>query len=246
METLKKINSEIEENSEKRKAKSETSFTFQWLPISSFRHFAISPFRHFAISLFILLSTSSYAQLSNSALQEGFSKSYSFESRGNFADAITSMKAIYQEDSYEINLRLGWVTYLAGQFTESSAYYQKAIKLKPYSIEAKIGFANPASALGNWDQVISEYNAVLAIDPQNTLVNYRMGSIFYGRKDYAKAEKYLEKVVNLYPFDFDAMILYAWTNFKLGKLREAQVLFNKALLMRPKDAGALEGLGLIK
>ncbi|MEI6886290.1 MAG: tetratricopeptide repeat protein, partial [Bacteroidota bacterium] len=71
-------------------------------------------------------------------------------------------------------------------------------------------------------------------------------SIFYGRKDYAKAEKYLEKVVNLYPFDFDAMILYAWTNFKLGKLREAQVLFNKALLMRPKDAGALEGLGLIK
>lgn len=156
------------------------------------------------------------------------------------------MKAIYQEDSYEINLRLGWATYLAGQFTESSAYYQKAIKLKPYSIEAKIGFANPASALGNWDQVVTEYNSVLSIDPQNTLVNYRMGSIFYGRKDYAKAEKYLEKVVNLYPFDFDAMILYAWTNFKLGKMREAQVLFNKTLLMRPKDAGALEGLGLIK
>jgi len=196
--------------------------------------------------LFTVFAFSSFSQLSNSALQEGFSKSYSFESRGNFADAITSMKAIYQEDSYEINLRLGWVTYLAGQFTESSAYYQKAIKLKPYSIEAKIGFANPASALGNWDQVISEYNAVLAIDPQNTLVNYRMGSIFYGRKDYAKAEKYLEKVVNLYPFDFDSMVLFAWTNFRLGKLREAQVLFNKALLMRPKDAGALEGLGLIK
>ena len=200
----------------------------------------------FAISLFLISSLQVFSQTNYTTLQETFSKSYAYESRGNFMDAITAMKSVYQEDSYEINVRLGWVTYLAGQFTESSAYYQKAIKLKPYAIEARIGFANPASALGNWDQVISEYNQVLSIDPQNTTVNYRMGSIYYGRKDYAKAEKYLEKVVNLYPFDFDSMVLYAWTNYRLGKLREAQVLFNKALLMRPNDASAKEGLGLIK
>jgi tetratricopeptide (TPR) repeat protein len=156
------------------------------------------------------------------------------------------MKTIYQADSYEINLRLGWVTYLAGLFTESSAYYQDAIKLKPYSIEAKFGVVYPASALGNWEQVITQYNDILTIDPQNTLANYRMGSIYYGRKDFVKAEKYLEKVVNLYPFDYDSMVLYAWTNLKLGKTREAQVLFNKVLLIRPKDVSALEGLALIK
>jgi len=53
-------------------------------------------------------------------------------------------------------------------------------------------------------------------------------------------------VINLYPFDYDTMILYAWTNFKLGKLREAQVMFNKVLLNKPKDASAMEGLSLIK
>jgi len=200
------------------------------------------------LTLVVLLfcSISLNAQNNYAIQQDAFSKSYAFESRGNFSDAITSLKAVYQEDSYEFNLRLGWVTYLAGLFTESSAYYQKAIKLKPYSIEAKLGFANPASALGNWDQVISEYNEILNIDPQNTTVNYRMGSIYYGRKDYTKAEKYLEKVVNLYPFDYDSMILYAWTEYRLGKLREALVLFNKVLLMRPKDVSATEGLGLIK
>ena len=203
-------------------------------------------YRYFAISLLLILALPTFAQTDYPAQQAAFSKSYAYESRGNFTDAITTMKGIYQEDSYEINLRLGWVTYLAGQFTESSAYYQKAIKLKPYAIEAKIGFANPASALGNWDQIITQYNDILAIDPQNTLINYRMGSILYGRKDYAKAEKYLEKVVNLYPLDYDSMVLYAWTEYRLGKLREAQVLFNKALLMRPKDASATEGLGLIK
>ena len=246
MEILNEVRMEVrEEDRDKVRNKNRENFCVPRLTVHGSRFTAHVP-RATLLILFTVIAFSGFSQISNSALQEGFSKSYAFESRGNFTDAITSMKSIYQEDSYEINLRLGWVTYLAGQFTESSAYYQKAIKLKPYSIEAKIGFANPSSALGNWDQVISEYNAVLAIDPQNTLVNYRMGSIFYGRKDYAKAEKYLEKVVNLYPFDFDAMILYAWTNFKLGKLREAQVLFNKALLMRPKDTGALEGLGLIK
>jgi len=201
---------------------------------------------YFAISLLFFSSFTLFSQTNYAVLQEAFSKSQEYEKRGNFSDAIATMKTVYAEDSYEINLRLGWVTYLGGLFTESSAYYQKAIKLMPYAIEAKIGFANPASALGNWDQVIAQYNDILAIDPQNTLVNYRMGSIYYGRKDYAQAEKYLEKVINLYPFDYDTMILYAWTNFKLGKLREAQVMFNKVLLNKPKDASAMEGLSLIK
>ncbi|HEX7556075.1 MAG TPA: tetratricopeptide repeat protein [Leptolinea sp.] len=206
---------------------------------------SLFPFRCFALSVFLIASFSLTAQ-NYAALQETFAKSQAYEARGNFTDAISTMKTIYQQDSYEINLRLGWVTYLAGLFTESSAYYQEAIKLKPYSIEAKFGFVYPASAVGNWDQVITQYNDILTIDPQNTLANYRMGSIYYGRKDFVKAEKYLEKVVNLYPFDYDSLVLYAWTNLKLGKTREAQVLFNKVLLNRPKDTSALEGLSLIK
>jgi tetratricopeptide (TPR) repeat protein len=202
--------------------------------------------RYLTVFLLFFSSLTLFSQINYTTLQESFSRSQEYEKRGNFADAIATMKKIYQEDSYEINLRLGWVTYLNGLFTESSAYYQKAINLKPYALEPKFGFVFPASALGSWDQVISQYNDILAIDPQNTLANYRMGSIYYGRKDYAKSEKYLEKVINLYPFDYDSMILYAWTNFKLGKLREAQVMFNKVLLNKPKDISATEGLSLIK
>ena len=204
-----------------------------------------SRFYYFAILLFLLISPVLHSQ-NYPALQEAFGKSYDYEAKGNYTEAISALKNVYQEDSYEINLRLGWETYLAGLFTESSAYYEKAINLKPYAIEPKFGFVYPASALGNWDQVIAQYNEILKIDSQNTLANYRMGSIYYGRKDYAKADKYLEKTINLYPFDYDSLILYAWTNLKLGKMREAQVLFNKVLLNRPKDSSALEGLSLIK
>jgi tetratricopeptide (TPR) repeat protein len=118
--------------------------------------------------------------------------------------------------------------------------------LKPLSIEARLGIVYPASAMGNWNQVENRYLEILKIDPENSLVNYRMGLIYYGREDYGTAFKYFEKVVNHYPFDYDSVIILAWTNYMMGKYREAKVLFQKALLIQPNDPSALEGLALIK
>ena len=205
-----------------------------------------SAVRGLQLAACILIASSLFGQANFKSIEDAFASSYLLQDKADYTGAISSLKAVYDENSYEINIRLGWVSYLGGLFTESTAYYQKAIKLKPYAIEPKLGFAYPAAALGNWDQVIAQYNDILKIDPQNTTANYRLGSIYYGRMEYAAAEKYLEKVVNLYPFDYDSNILYAWTNLKLGKNREAQVLFHKVLMMRPNDKSALEGMGLIK
>jgi tetratricopeptide (TPR) repeat protein len=197
-------------------------------------------------AVLMIISLSLHGQANFKPIEDAFASSYLLQDKANYTGAIAALKAVYDENSYEINVRLGWLNYLGGFFTESAAYYQKAIKLKPYAIEPKLGFVYPAAALGNWDQVIAQYNEILKIDSQNTTANYRLGSIYYGKLDYASAEKYLEKVVNLYPFDYDSNILYAWTNLKLGKNREAQVLFHKVLMMRPNDTSALEGMGLIK
>lgn len=180
-----------------------------------------------------------------SALEKAFSASYELEAQGEYAAAVDKLKKVYTEDSYELNLRLGWLNYSLGNFTESSSYYERAIALSPYAIEARFGYVYPLSALGNWGIVKTQYEKILEIDPMNTLANYRMGMIYYGSEDFQSALKYFERVVNLYPFDYDSTIMYAWTNFKLGKLREAEVLFKKALLMRPGDDSANEGLNLL-
>jgi len=193
----------------------------------------------------LIVSTSAFSQ-NEKAVQEAFGTSYTNEYAGAYTKAVDVMKKVYDEKSYEINLRLGWLTYMSGLFTESQGYYQKAIALMPMSIEAKLGYINPTASLGNWDQVIGQYKKILEIDPQNSTANYRMGLIYYGKNDFAVANKYFEKVVNLYPFDYSSSLYFAWTNFKLGKTREAKVLFNKVLMMQPKDSSALEGLGLIK
>mgnify|MGYP002480005706 CR=1 FL=1 len=194
----------------------------------------------------ICVASEQAAAQNNKALQEAFAASYKAETSGEYTRAIDILRKAYNENSYELNLRLGWLSYNNGAFTESAAYYSKAINLMPLSIEARLGFALPASAMGNWNQVVTRYQEILKIDPNHYLTNYRMGMIYYSRAEYQNAFNHFERIANMYPFDYDAVIMFAWANFRLGKTREASALFNKALLIRPEDASALEGLGMMK
>jgi tetratricopeptide (TPR) repeat protein len=194
----------------------------------------------------MLLLGTSIVKAQDNAMGEAFTQSYYYEKVGNYSSAIASLKKVYDATSYEVNLRLGWLHYNAGLYKESMTYYQTAINLMPVSIEARLGYVYPAAAFGNMTEVINQYTKILEIDPQNSTANYRMGYIYYDKKDYATAYKYFEKVVNLYPFGYDGLLMFAWTNFQLGKTREAQVLFNKVLLTSPGDKSATQGLSLIK
>jgi tetratricopeptide (TPR) repeat protein len=200
------------------------------------------------IPLFMIIGFTlpGWSQSGIEALESAFKSSYIAEKEENYQLAAHSLEAVYAPESYELNLRLGWLHYLQGELIKSADFYKKAITLLPYSIEAKLGYVLPISTMGNWNEVVMTYESILAQDPQNTLVNYRMGSIWYKRKDYQKAYQYLERVVNLYPFDYDSVILLAWTNYQSGKLREAKVLFEKAMLINPGDQSAREGLSLIQ
>jgi tetratricopeptide (TPR) repeat protein len=197
------------------------------------------------IALFILMSGYLIAQ-SQSVTQAAFVKSYEAEKEGNYISAISSLKSVYQVDSYVLNVRLGWLCYLAKQYSESIKYYDKSIALKPYAIEARFGCVKPLSAIESWEKVKSHYVEILKIDPQNTVANYWLGVIYYNRKDYTNAIKLFEKVVNLFPLDYDSVIMLAWSKLNTGKSADAKVLFNHALILRPEDASALSGLKLIK
>ncbi len=192
-----------------------------------------------------LFTTTSFAQDYTKQIN-AFQESYLQEAAGEIQKSVDVLKDVYDENSYEINLRLGWLSYQLGLFSESMAYYNKAIILKPMSIEAKFGYVYPASAAGNWNHTIKQYKDILEICPNNSVANHRLGLIYYGREEYSEAYKYFEKVVNLFPFDYDGLIMFGWTNFKLHRVREARVLFQKALLHTPGGSSAIEGLEQIK
>lgn len=193
---------------------------------------------------FVTISTGN-AQ-NDSAVNAAFAASYKSEAGGNYTAGVSELKAIYRPDNYNVNARLGWLLFLAKQYTESITYYERAVKLKPYVLEARFGMIKALNALESWDKVKEQYEAILRIDAQNTTALYWLGVLLYNRKDYDGAARNFEKIVNLYPMDYGSVIMLAWAKYYQGKSADARILFNQALLLSPADASALQGLNLLK
>lgn len=198
------------------------------------------------IFLLNILTSTVVVSQNHQALQKAFVTSYAAEADSNYQAAIAPLQALYRADNYEINLRLGWLHYLNGQYDQSKNYYKRAIELMPYAIQSKFGYAFPLAALGNWDELISVYQDILKIVPQNNLAHYYLGSIYYERQQYEEAYRHAEVVVNLYPFDYDALVLFGWVQLKMGNAAKARALFEKALLILPEGVLALEGVKQVK
>jgi tetratricopeptide (TPR) repeat protein len=197
------------------------------------------------LSVFLCLASIIYGQDSKTIIK-AFSESYVYEKNANYKDAIGSLKDVYDPASYHLNLRLGWLYYVSGDFTASAAYYQRAIELKPYAVEARFGLTYPASSMGNYAMLKEQYIKILEIDPGNTRASYYFGLIHYEAGEFEMAARHFEKVVNLYPYDEESVLMFAWSKYRLGKLREAEVLFNTVMMIDPENESAAEGLDLIK
>lgn len=196
-----------------------------------------------AIFTFILISICLFSQ-SDNAIRDALKKSYDSEYQLKYQKAMDDLMGVYEPTSYELNLRLGWLSYKIGKYTESIGYYKKAIAKMPLSIEAKLGIVYPLGALEKWDQVVDNYLAIIKIDGCNATANYRLALIYYNRGDYGNSWKYLQKYVNLYPFDYDGNSLAGWVKYSVGKKEEAYVFFKKALMVNPYDTSFNKVLGI--
>ena len=193
----------------------------------------------FTLATTLFLAISSLAQ---GDLSAAFGRSYKNEAYKKYTEAIADLTPHYEATSYPMNLRLGWLHYLAGDQTKSAVYYEKAIAIEPKSIEARMGLTYPLSAAENWAALERDFKAVLTIDPNNTRAHYGLALMMYNRKEYAKCAEHLGIVLALYPFDKDSLLLSAWCNVSLGEVAKARDQFRTALLFDPENASAKQGL----
>ena len=190
-----------------------------------------------------ILSLVTFAQ---QKVLDAFSDSYAQEKLGNYVGAAMSIASVYNSASYEHNLRLGYLKYMCGANSEATGYYLKAIELMPFAVEPRIGYTLPLAAMESWTAVMDQYNIILKLDPNNTVINYRLGYIHYIRRNYVEAQKCFEKIVKLYPFDYHGSLMLGWTHYQLGKNDEAMLYLNRVALNSPTDKSAKEGLELIR
>lgn len=194
--------------------------------------------------LSVIISLNSHAQNSK-ALAKAFNESLRLETELKYAQAAEPLIKNYNADNYTINVRLGWLYYQSENYLESKKYYQIATHLLPYSVEAKLGLTLPQSKLEAWDEVSDIYKSILVIDPKNSIALYNQGLIHYNRAQYQEAFNLFEMLHNLYPTDYQALLMHAWSALRIGKAREAKVILYQLLLLYPEDASAQEALDLL-
>lgn len=200
-----------------------------------------------ACVFFNFINTNAQTQ-ETAKLIEIYNKSLIQEASSDYQGAKKLLEGMYPQNknNYIVNLRLGWLSYLSGDYNASKKYYQTAIGLKKQSIESMIAYTLPLAALEEWNEVEKIYLNVLKLDEKNYTANLRLGQIYLYRADYNQAKKYLENVFNCNPASYEPNLSLGWANYYLGDNQKAFELFNNVLMLNPNDSLATEGISLIK
>jgi len=192
-----------------------------------------------ALVIFLFLTTVSFG-LTEEKIKEAYSKSFQYEKIGRYKDAIKALSAVYNEypDGYTINLRLGWLYYLSKRYANSIFHYEKAIKINPYSIEAKLGYTLPLLAQERFSDVEKVCYQILYTDFYNYYGNLRLSYVLRMQKKYDLAEKVSKKMLYIYPTDINFLTELGIIEYLKGSKKEAIKIFKNILILDPENSTA--------
>ncbi len=173
-----------------------------------------------------------------------YRQSYRQEARGEYANALSSMREVRKAagPSYFLALRTGWLTYLTGDYAGAEKSYREAIMAKPAAIEAKIGLTLVLYVEQKWKDLEALCKQVLAQDAKHAVVRARMAAGYYGAGNYADSAAIYRKLVEEYPGELDYQTGYAWALQRMGKREEARKLFQSVLAVSPDNVNANQGM----
>ena len=197
----------------------------------------------------LVLFNSNVLSQRKSSKTDAFHESLKHEAAQDYKKSLQALEGIYKEskDDYLMNLRLGWLSYLAKKYEESKNYYTQAFALsKNKSVEALLGRTYPLAALDDWDGVVAMYEAALKLDPMNYTANLHLGQTYLNKANYSEAKNYLEKAYAYYPGLYDVNLSLGWTYYYLRDKQKAAALLTTALMLSPGDTLATKGLRLLK
>jgi tetratricopeptide (TPR) repeat protein len=176
-----------------------------------------------------------------SEMHAALAASYQAEQAGNYKKALAAMQHLPR--MYFIDLRLGWLYYLNGNYSEADTHYEAAIKASPAAIEAKIGYTLPLLAQKRYKAVEQAALEIALIDRNNYTANLRLAYALRMQQQYASAEEILTRMLTLYPTDGKLLTEHGLNLVALHQQTAARQIFDNITLIDPTNALAKEQLG---
>ncbi|WP_456401102.1 tetratricopeptide repeat protein [Persephonella sp.] len=205
--------------------------------------------RKILLLLFILIFSNVLAEEKKDIdIKGAYYRSYQYEKVGDYENAIKSLMVLYKKypDGYTINLRLGWLYYLNKNYSNSIYHYEKAMKIVPSSIEAKLGLTLPLLAQGKYGDVEKICYQIISTDYFNYYGNLRLSIVLRLGKKLDTAVEVVNKMLSLYPTDVNFLTELGIIRYLQGEYGQAKYIFNDILILDPENVTAREYLQKIK
>jgi tetratricopeptide (TPR) repeat protein len=174
-----------------------------------------------------------------------YHRSFEMERAERYQDAIRALAPVYEAypNGYTVNLRMGWLFYLNGNFNNAVAHYEVAGTAAPFALEPKLGRLLPLLAQGRWAEAESVAYQIVSVDHYNYYGNLRLLIALREQQKLEPAYQIALKMVGVYPTDMYYLVELALVNDARGDTAEAKRLFGEILILYPGNETALKYLG---
>lgn len=145
----------------------------------------------------------------------------------NYTDAIKNLKSAVNlnKTNTEVRFFLGSALEAVGDSDAALAEYSELTKLDSKSEYGQIGLGVLLLKQGKADEAIASLKIAVGRNEKNFEANWALGRAFFLRENFAEAEDYLQKAVEIAPNRTDARYQLGLTLRRLGKTEEAAKQF---------------------
>lgn len=174
-----------------------------------------------------------------------YKRSFEMEKAQRYQEAIRALAPVYEAypNGYTVNLRMGWLFYLNGNFNNAIAHYEVAGTAMPYSLEPKLGRLLPLLAQERWAEAEALAYQIVSVDHYNYYGNLRLIIALRNQKKLEPAYQIALKMTSAYPTDMYYLVELALIQDARGDKAEAKRLFEDVLILYPDNETARKYLG---
>ncbi|MBF0381081.1 MAG: hypothetical protein HQL69_08685 [Magnetococcales bacterium] len=173
-------------------------------------------------------------------IADSYHESFTQEKIEDYNAAIQALMPVYElyPRQYTVNLRLGWLNYLAGRYRKSLQFYRSAASAVPGSIDPKLGEAIVGLAQQNYGEVKLICYSIIKIDYYNYLANRYLAKALVGEENFVQAAAISQKMLALYPSDISFLEQLAIIRLKQGDTATARLLYKDLWILDPNNINA--------
>ncbi len=154
---------------------------------------------------------------------------------GNYRQAEKSLLAYLKNKPKDVDARLRLVAVYRKRNKNSAAIktLKGIIKDNPKSLKAHLTLVDIYEKLNKDKEAAATYEAIAKLSPDNKVVHYNQGVLYYEMKQYDRAVQAFSTVLKLDKRDTDAREYLVEVNRQLKKPRQALVVVEELIELRP-------------